>query len=65
MFMACHPFFRQEVAPQEQRLALHLQQARGRGPRLQILRLIFGSDVEAGSVPRFMSEKTVFSASSP
>lgn len=52
MFMAGLPFFRQEVAPQEQRLALHLQQARRGDARLEKLRLVFGSDVEAGPGPR-------------
>ena len=50
--MARLPFFRQKVAPQEQRLALHLQQAWRGEARLQKLRLIFGSDVEAGPAKR-------------
>ena len=60
MFMAGLSFFGQEVAAQEQRLAQHLQHAVRGQARLDVLRLVFGGEVEAGAVKALRSEKTVF-----
>ena len=52
VILPLHSFFRQEVPPQESRLADHLQHLRRLQPRLQIFRLILRRRVEARAGPR-------------